>query len=79
MQQPVEKPIELGLPAESSVLYIQTPDETFEMIPADASMLKRTIQIGPDPTFPYITSGFVRLPRSTSIFTGINWGEGPSP
>jgi hypothetical protein len=79
LQQPVMKPVELKLPKESSVIYVQQLDGSFVMLPQEAPLLRRTLRIGPDPNFPGVTSGYLKIPQGTHIFGAMDWGKDPTP
>ena len=79
LQQPVTKSVDLKLPKESPVIYIQQIDGSFVMLPQEAPLLMRSLRIGPDPNFPGVTSGFLKVPQGTHIFGAIDWGKDPTP
>ncbi len=71
----IEGEVELRLPAEESVIYIQQEDGTWQMEPPDAPLLRRTITLGPIPVFPTTISAFIKVPGGTVIASGVTFED----
>lgn len=78
MQHQLDEPVELPLPAERGVIYIQE-QEGWRMDPSDAPTVRKTLRLEIDPGFPNTTLAVLKEPGGTSGFTAMSWGGPPPP
>jgi hypothetical protein len=75
LQQPVLNPVELMVPEEQAVIYIQQSDGSFVMRPSDAPLLSRSLRLAPNSVMPEVTTGYLTIPQGTTTMGGINWSR----
>ena len=78
MQQQIEEPVELPIPADQPVIYIQQKDGSWLRDPPNASVLAKNLRLEINPNRPNITMAALAVPGAITRFGAIDWSD-PHP